>query len=141
MKNIAVMLFLAFAGFTGVANAQSGANTMVPESSAANEVAKALVLDSLRAMTEDELGNAVGYATAALDIARGTGDTDLAGRIEKILFAHRIVNMMATAGLAMKKGDGVAAMEIGVLACNMLKKAAPEVAGLIAKAKKLCEPV
>lgn len=133
-----IVLLVAVLGFVGTVNAEPNMLSRTLEDQATMmEIAKGLVVESVG---KENIGDAIGMTTAALDIARAEGNEEMASDIEELLAAYRVINLMTAATMARKGGDELAAREIMILACKKAGEVTPRLLYLVREVRNFCTP-
>lgn len=97
-----------------------------------------LIAESLGHLAQNDSDQAVGFATAALDIARESKDPVLPTNIERLLHVYRAVNLMMTVDMMKRNGSVTVAVKIKALSCRMVNEASSEFAPALEVVKKFC---
>ncbi|MDO8520643.1 MAG: hypothetical protein Q7S52_00845 [bacterium] len=128
---LCITLIAFSGGIPETAVAQESTQGRAAQKAMSNASGK-IVLRSIEFMgKKDGIDTAVGYATVALDIARGSEDKKLIAHIEKLLYVMRAINLLETA--MSFEAESMAVPEMKALACRMASEAPKELEETIAK--------
>jgi len=106
------------------------------------EVSSIFAIRSFGFLAAGNVDVAVSYATAARDMALASKNAELEERIERLLSAYRVANVLGTANLIEREGDAPGAVELRKLACKIAEDIAPELRQTLEQVvENACSPI